>query len=132
MWTYGLVLWGSAKPSNLKRMQTLQSCILRKITNAPFYVSNHTLHTDLNIPFVHNLAIEFYNKFYNRLNPHPYPLVQELRAPNFPHNPPRRHKRLWPRDLIQQQEWRHWSEFLTPAFFSYHQNHWLSYLYSCD
>jgi hypothetical protein len=25
MWTYGLELWGSAKPSNLKRIQTLPS-----------------------------------------------------------------------------------------------------------
>jgi hypothetical protein len=47
---------------------------------------------------------------------HPNPLVQKLSAPNLPHNPPRRLKRQWPRDLIQQQEWRHWSEFFTPAF----------------
>jgi hypothetical protein len=75
MWTYGLELWGSAKPSNLKRIQTLQSRILRNITKAPFYVSNYILHNDLNIPFVHDLAIESYNKFHNRLNPHPNPLV---------------------------------------------------------
>jgi hypothetical protein len=31
---------GSAKPSNTNRIQTLQSIILRKITNAPFYVTN--------------------------------------------------------------------------------------------
>jgi hypothetical protein len=93
--TYGLELWGSAKPSNLKRIQTLQSCILRKITKAPFYVSNHTLHKDLNIPFVHDLAIESYKKFHNRHNPH-----QNLSLPHLPDNPPRRLKRLWPRDLI--------------------------------
>jgi hypothetical protein len=104
MWTYGLELWGSAKPSNLKRIKTLQSPILRKITNAPFYVSNHSLHKGLNIPFVHDLAIEFYNKFHTRLNPHPNPLVQELTTPNLPDNPPRRLKRQWPRDLLQQQE----------------------------
>jgi hypothetical protein len=53
MWTYGLELWGSAKPSNLKRIQTLQARILRKITNAPFHVSDHTLLIDLNIPFAY-------------------------------------------------------------------------------
>jgi hypothetical protein len=104
MWTYGLKLWGSAKPSNLKRIQTLLSRILRIITKAPFYVSNHTLHKDLYIPFVHDLAIESYNKVHNRLNPHPNPLVQNLSLPHLLDNPPRRLKRLWPRDLIQQQE----------------------------
>jgi hypothetical protein len=97
-------------------IQTLQSRTLRKITNAPFYVSNHTLHKDLNYPFVHDLAIESYNKFHSRLNPHPNPLVQELTAPNLPQNPPRRFKRHWPWDLIQQEERRHWSEFFIPVF----------------
>jgi hypothetical protein len=55
----------------------------------------------LNIPFVHELAIDSYNKFHNRLNPHPNPLVPEPTEPNLPHNPPRRLKRQWPRDLIQ-------------------------------
>jgi hypothetical protein len=108
MWMYELELWGSAKPSNLKRIQTLQSRILRKITNAPFYVFNHTLHKDLSIPFVHDLAIKSYNKFHDKLNPHPNPLVQNLSQPHLL-------KKLWPRDLIQQ-EWRHWSEFFTLAF----------------
>jgi hypothetical protein len=39
-------------------------------------VSNHTLHKDLHIPFVHDLAIETYNKGHNRLQPHPNPLVK--------------------------------------------------------
>jgi hypothetical protein len=30
----------------------------KKIINATFYVSNHTPHKDLNIPFDHDLAIE--------------------------------------------------------------------------
>ena len=101
MWTYGLELWGSAKPTNIQRIQVLQSRILRKITNAPFYVSNHTLHQDLNIPFVHNLAVETYNKFHSRLHPHPNPLVQNLSVPHLPDKPNRRLKRLWPRDLLQ-------------------------------
>jgi hypothetical protein len=79
-----LKLWGSAKPSNLKRIQILQSRILRKITKAPFYVSNRTLDKDLNIPFVHDLAIASYNKSQNKLNPHPNPLVQNLSLPHLP------------------------------------------------
>jgi hypothetical protein len=56
-WTYGIELWGSTKPLNTNRIQTLQSIILRKITNAPFYVTNQTLHNDLNIPFIRDQAV---------------------------------------------------------------------------
>ncbi|CAH1392097.1 unnamed protein product [Nezara viridula] len=33
IWTYGIELWGSTKPSNSSRIQSLQSKILRKILN---------------------------------------------------------------------------------------------------
>jgi hypothetical protein len=33
-------------------IQRLQSKVLLTITNAPWYVSNYTLHTDLQIPFI--------------------------------------------------------------------------------
>jgi len=49
MWTYGLQLWESAKKSNLNKIQIFQNITLRKLTNAPFYVSNLTLHQDLGI-----------------------------------------------------------------------------------
>jgi hypothetical protein len=37
---------------NYSYMQRAQSKILRTITNAPRYVTNHTLHTDLNTSYV--------------------------------------------------------------------------------
>ena len=52
IWTYRLELWGSAHPSNVHPLQVGQSKILRIIVNAPFYVSNHTLHKNLKIPFL--------------------------------------------------------------------------------
>jgi hypothetical protein len=52
VWTYGIQLWGCAKPSHTQIIQRLQSKILRLITNAPWYVSNFTLHNDLHIPFL--------------------------------------------------------------------------------
>ena len=51
-WTYGIELWGYASISNVTVIQRSQSKIFRTIANAPWYVSNHTLHTDLNIPYV--------------------------------------------------------------------------------
>jgi len=52
LWTYGILLWGWAKPSHTQILQGLQSKILRSLANAPWYVSNLQLHTDLGIPFV--------------------------------------------------------------------------------
>ena len=50
VWTYGLELWGCASKSIIAVIQRYQSKLLRSITNAPWYVSNHTLHSDLHIP----------------------------------------------------------------------------------
>jgi hypothetical protein len=52
IWTYGVQLWGCTKPSNTKIIQRLQSKILRQAFNAPWYVSNKTLHESSGIPFV--------------------------------------------------------------------------------
>jgi len=49
VWTYGIELWGCASKSNIEIIQSYQSKISRIITNAPWYVSNQTLHSDLRI-----------------------------------------------------------------------------------
>lgn len=46
LWTDGLQLWGNAKKTNILKIQTFQNIALRKLMNAPPYVSNHTQHTD--------------------------------------------------------------------------------------
>jgi hypothetical protein len=48
IWSCGLQLWECAKPSTISLIQRLQSKTLRAITDAPWYVSNLILHTDLN------------------------------------------------------------------------------------
>jgi hypothetical protein len=61
--TYGIQLWGSAKPTNVNRIQRFQSKVLRAITKAPFYVSSHILHNDLTISPVNDVAKTFYRRF---------------------------------------------------------------------
>jgi len=51
VWTYGIELWGYTNKSNITIMWRYQSKLLRTIANAPRYVTNHTLHTDLHIPY---------------------------------------------------------------------------------
>ena len=99
IWTYGIQLWGTAKKSNTNRIQTFQSITLRIMTNAPPYVSNHTLHTDLKINTVEETAKILYKRLHNRLANHSNPLISALNSDTIPGNPSRRLKRKWCRDL---------------------------------
>ena len=47
VWTYGIELWGCANKRNIPITQRYKSKLLRTITNASRYVTNHTLHIDL-------------------------------------------------------------------------------------
>jgi hypothetical protein len=100
IWTYGLQLWGNAKKSNTNRIQTFQKIALRKLTNSPCYVSNHTLHTDLKIKTVKEEAVTYYKKFHNRLATHSNLLIKALSSNAIPGNSPRCLKRNWCRDLL--------------------------------
>ena len=55
IWTYGIALWGCASKSNISVIQRYQSKLLRSIINAPWYVTNQTLHSDLRIPYVRSV-----------------------------------------------------------------------------
>jgi hypothetical protein len=46
IWTYGTELWGCASKTSIDMIQRLQSKILRALTNAPWCVSNDTLHNE--------------------------------------------------------------------------------------
>jgi hypothetical protein len=99
--TYGIQLWGCAKPSNTKIIQRLQSNVLRTITNVPWYVSSFTLHSDLQIPFITEEIKRYSTIYYNRLIGHKNSYVTEL---SNPLNVRRRLKRQWPSDLKDQRE----------------------------
>ncbi|KAL4127101.1 hypothetical protein QTP88_011299 [Uroleucon formosanum] len=101
IWTYGIQLWGSAKKTNLNKIQCFQNIAIRKLINAPPYISNHTLHTDLKLKTIHEEAKHFYKRFHNRLSSHSNPLIKNLSSLSIPGNPPRRLKRKWCRDLLQ-------------------------------
>ena len=89
VWAYGIELWGFA--SNITIIQRYQSKLLRSITNAPQYVSNQTLHSDLDIPHVHTVFRERRANHRTALDSHPNPLTEPLVLP--PNN--RRLKRRW-------------------------------------
>ena len=78
IWTYDIVLWGCASKSNIAIMQRYQSKILRLITNAPWYVNNQTLHTDLKIPFVHTVIQDHIRKHRNTLESQANPSLEPI------------------------------------------------------
>ncbi|KAL1117888.1 hypothetical protein AAG570_004201 [Ranatra chinensis] len=95
-----LELWGSAKKSNIDRIQAFQSKVLRTILDAPWYVSNRTAHHDLNIPTVQQFALNGFHKFDSSLDNHSNSLVNALSSLSHPLEPPCRLKRRLPRDLF--------------------------------
>jgi hypothetical protein len=96
IWTYGLELWGCDSKSSISIIQRSQSKILRMIVDAPWYVSNATLHADLGISYLHEVIHQKCNKNHTRLGTHENPLLKKLllREEN------RRLKRNWSTDLI--------------------------------
>jgi hypothetical protein len=95
IWSYGIELWGCASKSNTVIMHRSKSKILTAIANALRYVTNHTVHTDFNIPYVSDVIHEIINKQHNKLEAHPNPLLQPvLQLINT-----RRKKRCRPLDL---------------------------------
>jgi hypothetical protein len=79
IWSYGKELLGCTSKSNIVIMQRSQSKILRAI-NTPWYVTNHTLHTNFNIPYVSDIH-ERINKHHNKMEAYPNPLLQPLLQP---------------------------------------------------
>ena len=74
VWNYRTELWRCASKSNIFIMQRSQSKIIRAVGNAPHYVTNHTLHRDLNSSYVSDVIHERINKHHNKLEAHPNPI----------------------------------------------------------
>lgn len=78
IWTYGIQLWGTASKSNIDILERFQSKTLRIITNAPKYVTNDMLHTDLQLLTVKKEIKNFSEKYQSRLGVHPNSMAVDL------------------------------------------------------
>jgi hypothetical protein len=95
VWMYGCELWGCASKTNIHIIQRLQSRILRGIADAPWSISNLTLHTDCKIPFVQEAIQEGMRRHRSRTEAH----SNSLMAPLLQAHSNRRLKRAWPTDV---------------------------------
>jgi len=95
IWTYGIHLWGTASNSNIEILQRFQNKVLISIVNAPWYVPNTILHTDLQIPTVKAEITNFSTKYREKLITHPNELIPAL----LDEEEPRRLKCFKPTEL---------------------------------
>jgi hypothetical protein len=77
-------------------MQRSQPKILRMTKNAPWYVTNQTLHDDLEVPFIKDVIQERSINHYDKLGNHSNTILQPL----LEQQQRRRLKILWPAELI--------------------------------
>ena len=77
IWSYGIELWGCASKSKMSSCRD-PNPEFSAIVNAPWYVTNPTLHTVFNIPYLSDVMHERYNKHHNNLEAHPTPLLEAL------------------------------------------------------
>lgn len=100
VWTYGLQLWGTASNSNVEILQRFQSKVLRMVVDAPWYVTNETIHRDLQIPYVKEEIQNSAKRYNARLTVHPNVLAEVLmRKPRIV----RRLRRKLPADLVNEK-----------------------------
>jgi hypothetical protein len=78
IWTYGIPLWGTASQSNIEILQRLQIKILRMVTNAPWYVPNHVLYTDLQMPIIREEITRLNSNYKAKIKVHPNKLMNTL------------------------------------------------------
>jgi len=98
IWTYGIPLWGTASHSNIEILQRFQNKILRAITNAPWYVPNRVLHTDLMITTIREEITRHRTAHINKLRQHTNPLIPTI----LEERKPKRLKRHTPADLTHR------------------------------
>lgn len=73
VWTYGCQLWGCAARTNIQRIQSVQSNILRGLTGIHWddYVKNDVIHRILGIPSVVETIQKLSLRYAQRLSNHP-------------------------------------------------------------
>jgi hypothetical protein len=99
IWTYeGIPLWGTASHSNIEILQRFQNKVLRTTVNAPRYIPNNILHTDLLIPTVREEITKHSIAHKDKLLQHTNQLIPIITEEQGP----KRLKRYKPTDLTHR------------------------------
>jgi len=91
-------LWGMASDSNVMKVKRVQNRALRIIADAPWYIRNDALTTDLNVPSVREQINRHSSRYNDRLTAHINHLAASLAHPRIRRRLMRRHPGdLWTR-----------------------------------
>jgi len=80
--------WGVAKKSNLNKIQDYQNITLRKITNAPSFISNQTLNDDMHMKTIEKESVVYHKRFIPCLDNHENPLTWNINTLSLLEVPP--------------------------------------------
>ena len=75
IWTYKIPLWGTAAMSNINKLESLQSKILKTIVDARWYVRNQDIGKDLKIPTFKEEIVRYTETYKGRMATHPNQLT---------------------------------------------------------
>jgi len=67
---YDVQPWGTASNSNIEILQRFQNKYLRIVVDAPWYVTNDTLHHHLNVPYVRDVNKRLSQRYADRMEEH--------------------------------------------------------------
>lgn len=77
--TYGSTAWCPTCEKNIGKLEVIQNKCLRWAFNAPFFVSNHTLRNNANLPTIREYVKSHILKTYSLMgSTHPNPLVKNI------------------------------------------------------
>jgi hypothetical protein len=93
---YGIPLWGTASNSNIEILQRYQNKVLRAVINAPWFISNKVIHTDLKVPKIREEITKFSVKYRDKITTHPKELASTILEEE---EGPTRLKKFKPTDL---------------------------------
>jgi hypothetical protein len=102
IWTYGFELWGCASKSNITIIQRFLSKLLRATVNAPWYITNAMIHSDLGIPTVQDVIHKRSNKHRAKL--------QSLTIPIMGQYPTETETKMANCPVIRSKRFPHWRE----------------------
>lgn len=83
MWAYCAVLWGAARTTHINKIQVAQSTYLRAAVNAPWFVTNFSIHRDLRVEPVTDYINQLIEAHKNRMQMHRNILIQDLIGQNI-------------------------------------------------
>ena len=70
--------WGTVSNSNIEILQRFQLKVVRRIVNAPFYVTNDQIHRDLKLTTIQEETSRAVSSYQFRIQNHTNPLVSGL------------------------------------------------------